>query len=132
MANYINIDGHDYVRTYNPGFTPKVLNNIFSLHRGDSFEIPIFINKGDKFDIHRYVMGPYDTLYVGIMEPNSPWEFSLIKKVYTFKDLNTHGDVVFKLDPIDTEYVMPGKYYLEAKIVLGNGKVYTILPLPTT
>ena len=105
-----------------------VQNNIIELNRGDSFEIPIFINVGERFEPVRYVLRPQDKVYVSIAEPNQPWEFSLIKKVLTRVDFNKKRDVVFKLDPIDTEYVMPGKYYLQAKIVLGNGKVYTILP----
>ena len=102
--------------------------NILSIARGDNFEIPIFINVGDKFHIKQYILMPEDKVYISIAEPNQPWEFSLIKKVLTRRDFNERNDVVLKLSPIDTEKVMPGKYYLEGKILLGNGKVYTILP----
>ena len=124
MAKYIQ---GDYFELH--GKPVRVVqNNIIELNRGDSFEIPIFINVGERFEPVRYILRPEDKVYVGIMEPNHPFECSLIKKVLTRSDFNKKRDVVFKLDPIDTEYVMPGKYYLEAKIVLGNGKVYTILP----
>ena len=102
--------------------------NIISIARGDSFEIPIYINAGDKFRIHQYILEPEDKVYISIAEPNQPWEFSLIKKILTTKDFNYFNDVVFKLEPTDTEKVVPGKYYLEGKILMGNGRVYTILP----
>ena len=48
-------------------------HNIFELHRGDSFELPIYINLGeDRFHLDRYTLGKGDKLYVSIAEPNQP------------------------------------------------------------
>jgi len=111
-----------------PGHHWIIRNNIIELNRGDYFQIPIYINAGNKFDPKRYILRPDDKLYIGIAEPNQPFEFSLIKKVLTRKDFNNKKDVMLRLEPKDTEYVMPGKYYLEAKLALANGRVYTIIP----
>ena len=36
---------------------------------------------------------------------------------------------MIKLEPEDTENVMPGKYFMEIKLLLGKtGRVYTIMP----
>lgn len=123
IPDYADVEKQPSYRRYAPWG-----NNIFSVTRGDSFEVPIFINMGDKFRIKQYILRPNDKVYISIAEPNQPWEHSLIKKVLTIKDFNLRNDVILRLDPQDTEYVMPGKYYLEGKIRLGNGKVCTILP----
>lgn len=91
-------------------------NQIISIYRGDSFSTPIFINIGSKFSPVRYILGDDDELYVGITEPNKSFEESIVKKVYTYKDLNENLDPEFILRPIDTEYLMPGRYYLTVKL----------------
>lgn len=113
---------------YVDGPRPLWHNNISEMHRGDYFRVPIFINLGDKFHIKQYVLRPGDKLYVSIAEPNQPWEHSLIKKVLTRKDFDGRKNVMFKLLPEETEYVMPGKYYIEVKLVLSTGRVYTVFP----
>ena len=90
--------------------------------------MPVYLNKGDRFRMKQYVLRPFDKVYVSIAEPNQPWEFSLIKKVLTCKDFDKRNNPVLVLRPQDTEFVMPGKYYIEMKLVLGNGKVKTIFP----
>ena len=116
---------------YDPGdrrFPRRVIeNNIIELHRGDSFQLPLFINAGDKFDFKRYLLRPGDKIYFSVAEPNQPWEHSLIKKIFTRRDFNEKGDIIIRLEPKDTEYVMPGKYFYEIKLVTKAG-VATIYP----
>ena len=104
------------------------------MNRGDTLSFPIFINAtGSKMQLVRYRLKPMDTLYVCVAEPLQKWEDALIKKAYTALDVNDRGDVVFKLNTLDTEYLAPGTYHYEIKLVTRNAKgelvkVTTILP----
>ena len=101
-------------------------NNIVELNRGDYFACPLFINLGDKFRPKQYVLRPKDKVYVSIAEPNQVWEDSLIKKVFTRRDFDKRKNIIIELLPEETENVMPGRYYLEIKLVSGE-KVFTVL-----
>lgn len=108
-------------------------NGIITLTRGDNIKVPLFINAGDETDMARYSLKDYDTLYVGIMTPGAPFENSLIRKVYTKEDNNIYGDIVVELGLNDTQYLMPGLYYFEAKLKIqkdemDKGKVCTVVP----
>lgn len=91
-------------------------NGIITMTRGDSIQVPLFINAGDETDPARYKITDNDTVYLGIMEPNTPFEYSLIRKVYTKENTNKYGDVVVELSLDDTQYLQPGTYYYEAKL----------------
>lgn len=107
-------------------------NQIITLHRGDTFEASLFINKGHPLDPERYVLDANDKLYFGIMEANQPFEFALIGKMYTSEDLDEDGDVVIKIESKETEYVLPGTYYYEVKLEHTNEDetktITTIIP----
>lgn len=92
-------------------------NGIITLYAGDTFIAPIFLNAGDNTCPVRYTLEEGDKLYVGIMEPNQPFECALVRKLLTKDDLNAWGDPELKLSPEDTEHIMPGTYYYEAKLV---------------
>lgn len=88
-----------------------------TLNRGDSFQTPIFINKGTEINPNRYELTEYDTLYFAVMEPNQRFEDALIKKVYDKdSEKSEKGDILIKFDPIDTEYVLPGEYRYTVKL----------------
>ena len=107
-------------------FTPKQI--AFEIIRGDSYTLPVIINKGTQLDFERYTLSETDKLYVGIVEPNQSFENAIIKKVLTKNSEKTDdGDVIFKLTPQDTEYLMTGKYYITIKLKQLD-EVTTILP----
>ncbi len=91
-------------------------NGIISMNRGDTVEVPLFINVNDKLLPIRYPFSAEDEIYLGISEPNQRWECALIKKKFTAEDLNEQEDVVLKLSSEDTEFVLPGTYYYEVKL----------------
>jgi len=91
-------------------------NGIITMTRGDSVNFPIFINANDKTDPVRYDLQDFDKVYFGVMEPNAPFEKSIIRKIYTKDDVNEKGDVVVKLGLNDTQYLIPGTYYYEIKL----------------
>ena len=90
-------------------------NNLIAVTRGDSFSVPLFINKGTDVKPIRYTIGDKDEIYLAIMEPNQIFEQALIKKVFTNKDLNKYGDVYIDIDHEDTRCLLPGKYFYQIK-----------------
>ena len=104
-------------------------NGIVTVNRGDSFEIPILINFGTNLEPLLYKVTPNDILYMGIMEPNQPFEAALIRKKCTIEDVDGSGNVVFKFRPQDTQCVLPGKYYYQVKLQRFNSNTpddYTV------
>lgn len=93
-------------------------NGFISVHRGDSFKVPLLINTGTRDDITKlYIKShPRAKIYFGVMEPNQPFEEAVIKKMYTTNSpVNEQGDLVVKFKPSDTEYLYPGHYYYSIK-----------------
>lgn len=96
-------------------------NGIIEVNRGDSFELPLFINQGTDITPIRYNMKDSNSeVYVGVMEPNQPFERAIIRKKYTKDDVNENGDIVIKFSSNDTVCLLPGKYYYQIKIKLYN------------
>ena len=113
-------------------------NGIIEVNRGDSFELPLFINQGTDITPIRYNMKTSNSeVYVGVMEPNQPFERAIIRKKYTKNDVNENGDIVVKFSSNDTVCLLPGKYYYQVKIKLYNNydnnkedcNINTIVPM---
>lgn len=108
-------------------------NGIISLTRGDSFEAPLFINCGTLLRPLRYDFNDADNqstkVYFSLMQPNQPFEFGCVRKIYDYTDANEEGDIEIKFEPCDTLNLCPGKYYYEIKMVIdGNeNQVNTII-----
>lgn len=109
-------------------------NNMICLTRGDTFIAPLFINQGTKMVPIRYNLNnhPSATLYLGITEPNQPFEEAVIRKIYskvlTPNAINKNGDVQVELKSTDTECLLPGRYYCEIKIQFTSGRIDTVVP----
>lgn len=99
----------------------------FNMIRGDTFELPIIINKGTQLDFEPYYLQDDEKLYIGITQPNESFENAIIRKVLTNDDLtDDDGNIVLILKPEDTMYLMPGKYYITIKLYKNNN-IRTIL-----
>lgn len=111
----------------------QIEDNYLKMNRGDSYFFPLIINEGTKLCFKQYQLRQFDKIYVGIMEPNQSFENALIRKVITITSpCNEYGHPLVILEPKDTEYVLTGKYFIEAKLVQKEGNnniVTTILPL---
>lgn len=93
-------------------------NGFISVHRGDSFKVPLFINEGTKDDpVRLYIKNhPQASVYLGVMEPNQRFEEAIIKKRYSSdSSITSSGDLYVKFRPSDTEYLLPGLYYYSVK-----------------
>ena len=99
----------------------------FNMIRGDTFELPIIINKGTQLDFEPYYLQDDEKLYIGITQPNEPFENAIIRKVLTNDNLtDDKGNIVLILKPKDTMCLMPGKYYITIKLYKNNN-IRTIL-----
>ena len=96
-------------------------NGIVTVNRGDSFELPITLNIGSSMNYEEYYLQPCDTIYLGIMEPNQPFETAIVRKKFTSSDM-TDGVVKFCCCPEDTVCLIPGKYYYQVKIATVDSK----------
>jgi len=96
----------------------NVSNNMIELTRGDSAKYPLFINEGSDLCPTRYDIDEKDELYLGIMEPNQPFECALVKKKYNKNTLKYDdcGNILIKIEPEDTVALIPGKYYYQIKL----------------
>ena len=91
-------------------------NGIVTVNRGDSFELPIVLNIGSSMNKFEYTLSSTDVVYLGVMEPNQPFETAIVRKKITYLDLNEDGTIVFRFWPEDTCCLLPGKYYYQVKI----------------
>ena len=91
-------------------------NGIVTVNRGDSFELPIILNIGDSMNREEYVLTESDALYIGIMEPNQPFESAILRKKFTYKDLDSDDNIYIRFWPEDTACLLPGKYYYQVKL----------------
>jgi len=92
-------------------------NDIITMTRGDSAITELCINLGSELSPIIYDLGAEDKVYLGVCEPNKPWEAALIKKVFTAADYNYEQHtlrIAFKSK--DTEFVLPGVYYYSIKL----------------
>ncbi len=93
------------------------LNGIIRVNRGDSFSFLVPVNVGNNLISDIYMLTESDALYVGVMEPNQPFERALIRKKYTKDSQDENGNVVVRFTPDDTLNLLPGKYYYQIKLV---------------
>lgn len=104
-------------------------NNIITLVRGDTLKCPIYINIGTNIDPIYYVLQENDKLYFGLMECNQKFENAILKKTMTSETEKTEvGLPILTINPADTEYLHPGRYYYSVKLLKANGEVKTVTP----
>lgn len=97
-------------------------NGIVTVNRGDSFEFPVTLNIGSALASVVYKLSETDVLYLGIMEPNQPFETAIIRKRFDYKDLDEDGNINIRFWPEDTECLLPGKYYYQIKLKTVDAK----------
>lgn len=106
-------------------------NNIIQVNRGDSFTVPLYINTGDDLNPKQYILQEGAEVYVGVMEPNQPFEDAIIRKKYTHEDVDADGNINIIFNTEDTACLIPGLYYYQIKIKLplkdGSYAVNTIV-----
>ena len=91
-------------------------NGIVTINRGDSLEFPLILNIGSSLNRSEYVLSDTDVLYLGIMEPNQPFETAIVRKRFTAHDLDDDGNINIRFWPEDTVCLLPGKYYYQVKL----------------
>ena len=104
---------------------------IIKMFRGDSNELILDIKDGDHMYYSNYEITQDDTIYFGLMEIHQKFEDAILKKTFTLQDVDQNGDIIIKIKPSDTEYLLSGKYYYSIKMKHNNSEndydVYTIV-----
>lgn len=91
-------------------------NGIITVNRGDSFELPISLQTGDAMNPVKYTLQQGDVIYLGIMEPNQPFETAIVRKKFEYTQLDENNNIYIRFWPNDTVCLLPGKYYYQVKI----------------
>ena len=106
-------------------------NNRIAITRGDTGNIILTINQGNELYPSSYVMKDTDKIYFAIEEANQPFENAIVKKILN-KDRQRNGKIKIKLNSEDTMCLIPGKYFLEIKLVgideFEDEEIQTIIP----
>lgn len=101
-------------------------NNQIIMTRGDSDIIPVHLYYGMERDYltnNTYYINKNDKVFFAIMEPNQHFEDAIVKKVYLIKDCGSKtydkqsGTLYVRLDSSDTEWLVPGDYYYQVKLL---------------
>lgn len=103
--------------------------SIINMFRGDSLDIPLDIRNGSAMHYEQYNLTDSDTIYFGLMEPNQKFEDAILKKVLTISDIDNDGNLIVKLEPIDTVDLLPGKYYYSIKLKQNSDNSYNVYTL---
>lgn len=111
----------------------QIDKSYLQMSRGDTFILPLVINCGTELNFKQYNLQDDEYLYVGIMEPEQSFEDALIRKrLNKNSPKDDDGNLLFILNPSDTEYVLTGKYYITIKlrkITDTQDVVTTLLPM---
>lgn len=91
-------------------------NGIITLHRGDTFTVPVSINLGTGCYPEYYDLKKGDMLFFAVLEPGQKWENARIKKTITPDNVIANSDPLIHFYSEDTEYLVPGNYYYEVKL----------------
>lgn len=89
---------------------------IITTNRGDSFEFPLVLKMGSSMAYDTYALNDTDVVYFAVMEPNQPFETAIIRKRFDYKDVDDNGNIKVRFWPEDTQLLLPGKYYYQAKL----------------
>lgn len=103
-------------------------NHVISLNRGDYAEIPFCFKEG-KFPKDAPIrIGEGDVLFFGLMDPNTHFEHSLIKKEFIGNDvIDDEGNFTLVIEPDDTLELLPGTYFYEIKLLTKDAKIRTLI-----
>lgn len=93
----------------------NMAKNIIKMNRGDTYEFNLTIDD-EGSENGKYLLQGNDAVYFGLMEPNSAFEQSLVKKIYTEEDRDKDGNIFITIEPEDTEHLLPGIYYYSVKL----------------
>lgn len=92
-------------------------NGNLKFNKGDTFEIPLFIDISDNiFQSTRFHIRKDDVIYFHVLQGNLPFEKPLIGKAFTYEDENEYNDIIVRFNHDDTCWIAPGIYFYEVKL----------------
>ena len=94
----------------------NMAKNIIKMNRGDTYEFNLTIDD-EGSENGKYILQGNDTVYFGLMEPNSVFEQSLVRKsTNDCIKFDKDGNFFITIEPEDTEHLLPGVYYYSIKL----------------
>lgn len=119
------INGHEYTYNYKLE-SPVIITEDSTIYEKSTIFSGSQIKTGSILNnniIEEDLVVCGDEIYLGLMEPNQPFELAILKKKYDYRNLNKNGDVVIKLKSEDTENLIPGTYYytIKARLLQDDG-----------
>ena len=112
-------------------------NGIVTLTKGDTFQLPLFINSGTEFDPVAFDFQEGDQVLLRLMRANESFNDAVLKKTFVYGGenedsyLDDKGNVVFKFSYYDTYWIKYGIYFYEAKVIYtrdNEEKIWTFSP----
>jgi hypothetical protein len=98
-------------------------NGNIKIARGDTFEVPLFINIDDDiFKDTRFPLKLNDEITFRLVESNMPNCYALLEKTFTYEDVNENNDIIIKFYHHDTCNLFPATYFYEIKLKRPNFK----------
>ena len=91
------------------------MNSNIKIVRGDTFNFVLTIDD-ELSDSAHYILQETDRVYLGVTLPHQPFEDAFIRKVFTYKDCDTAGNIIINFTSEDTVDVEPGVYYYTIKL----------------
>ena len=104
----------------------NMAKNIIKMNRGDTYEFNLTIDD-EGSENGKYILQGNDTVYFGLMEPNSVFEQSLVRKsTNDCIKFDKDGNFFITIEPEDTEHLLPGVYYYSIKLEVDHpqGETY--------
>ena len=89
-------------------------NGIVTLTKGDTFQLPLFINSGTEFDPVAFDFQEGDKVLLRLMRANESFNDAVLKKTFEYGGENEdsyiddEGNVVFKFSYFDTYWQSEG------------------------
>lgn len=96
-------------------FSVSVENDIV-ITRGDNASFALYINQGTPAEPERYELRDDDEVCFAVMEKNQVFEEAMLSKFFYKEDQNVDEDLRIVLTYLDTENILPGKYFYTIKL----------------
>ena len=96
-----------------------ISQGLITVHRGDTFNLPLSLNVGTPLNINNFGMQQGDIARLRLFVANEPWEDYVLSKDATVENVTIENEieyVTFSFTEKDTQHIIAGEYYYELKV----------------
>lgn len=112
----------------------QISQGLITVHRGDTFNLPLSLNVGTPLNISNFGMQQGDVARLRLFVANEPWEDYVLSKDATIENVTIENEieyVTFSFNERDTQHIIAGEYYYELKVLSTRDNVdyiTTVIP----